>query len=273
MTSPHLPHSRRGKNQPATRIRAKHRRGEDRDPPPQIALVIPCFNEKKRIKLGRFRTALHEGYLRFLFVDDGSNDGTGKLLQTNQSAAWHVMRLPVNQGKAEAVRQGMLQAEKKFPKAQWIGFWDADQATPLPEVIRMIQYERMQDRRYDAVWASRVLRAGSRIRRSIFRHYAGRVFATFARWGLGVGTYDTQCGAKLFRRSKVIHLFRRPFLSPWIFDLEIVMRIPHGKLLEYPLGEWRDVPGSKLRIFRHGTRVLVDLFRIVKKHRIYPRTS
>jgi hypothetical protein len=54
-------------------------------------------------------------------------------------------------------------------------------------------------------------------------------------------------------------LFQQPFLSRWIFDVEIFARLiqaskgkdlPRAKdiIYEFPLTEWRDIPGSKLKI-------------------------
>jgi hypothetical protein len=67
----------------------------------------------------------------------------------------------------------------KTQKFQFVGYWDADLATPLstiPEFIEKIQ----SSREFVAVSGSRILRLGTSIHRSIFRHYFGRVFATIA---------------------------------------------------------------------------------------------
>ncbi len=53
--------------------------------------------------------------LSFLFVDDGSRDGTHALLaemSQRRPASFSVLRLPRNCGKAEAVRHGMLEATR-----------------------------------------------------------------------------------------------------------------------------------------------------------------
>ena len=71
--------------------------------------------------------------------------------------------------------------------------------------------------------------------------------------------YDTQCGAKLFRATpEVKAFFEKPFRSRWIFDVEIVARAIAARrgtgrpaieqaIYEFPLHEWNDVAGSKLR--------------------------
>ena len=65
-------------------------------------------------------------------------------------------------------------------------------------------------------------------------------------------------------------------MSRWVFDVELLARFvrlgagagldPAEILVEHPLTEWRDVPGSKLR-FTHGFRALFDLVRIRRRYR------
>jgi hypothetical protein len=119
------------------------------------------------------------------------------------------------------------------------------------------------------ILASRVSLLGRRIVRSTARHYLGRVFATLASRILCVAVYDTQCGAKLFRCSPELRVaLRNPFLSRWVFDVELLGRLLTGApdappiepaaLREEPLDAWRDIPGSKLGL-RHMAVALWDL--------------
>ena len=98
-------------------------------------LVIPCFNESRRINHGALKS-LFDGLsaldlkTEVLFVDDGSTDDTANMLEkltTNVSAA-SVLRIKKNGGKAEAVRHGLNVALGNG--AQIVGYCDADFATP-----------------------------------------------------------------------------------------------------------------------------------------------
>ena len=223
----------------------------------RTALVIPCYNEELRLPVDAFRDFTRANPVAdLLLVDDGSTDGTWPLLQRLVEAApQHVsaIRLERNRGKAEAVRQGMLLLlERGY---ELVGFWDADLATPLDAVRRFI---RVLARHPEVQWVlgARVRLLGRAIERRQVRHYLGRVFATMASMVLGVPIYDTQCGAKLFRATPTLWaVLERPFLSRWIFDVEMIARftqvdahrdVTHA-IYEVPLREWHDVSGSKVR--------------------------
>ncbi len=84
--------------------------------------------------------------------------------------------------------------------------------------------------------------------------------------------YDTQCGGKLFRNSELLKTsLQLPFLSRWVFDVELIGRLRIGTkslpgyaladFLEVPLDEWIDVGGSKIRLIDIA-KVLMELISI-----------
>jgi glycosyltransferase involved in cell wall biosynthesis len=234
-----------------------------------IALAVPCFNERNRINIASFAEGAAKHDLLILFVDDGSTDGTADFIAEKcaDNERLRLLRLPENRGKGAAVREGILQLAKDCPAAQWIGFWDADLATPLDAVPHMLSFHELESGFYQAIWGSRVMRAGSRIERRFRRHLFGRLFATAAGEMLGVRAYDTQCGAKMFRRDIVPGIFSEEFISRWIFDVELYHRMGHANILECPLKVWIDRPGSKISLLREFPRVVGDLLRIRGKQR------
>jgi dolichyl-phosphate beta-glucosyltransferase len=236
------------------------------DHPEKICLIIPCYNEEERLDMDQF--AVGPASCLFLFVNDGSTDKTAHLIRERSDRRGFLLDLPQNVGKAEAVRTGMLHACRTPPlnEAAWIGYWDADLATPLKEVISFLRFAQFLEVQVDSVWGSRVYRLGSSIRRSYFRHLAGRLVATAAGFLLGLPSYDSQCGAKIFRREIVESAFSERFISRWLFDMELVMRLKDYHVVEYPLRQWSDIPGSQLRIVTMGLRVISDLLRIRVKY-------
>ena len=152
-----------------------------------VTLVVPAYNEADRLKVDDF-----VGYLRadtaagvrLLFVDDGSSDGTAALLQRIVAAAppgrAAVLSLGHNQGKAEAVRRGMLQAlDAPADLCEIVGFWDCDLATPLAAIAQLANVLHARSG-VAMVFGARVALLGRRIARQPVRHYLGRVFATLA---------------------------------------------------------------------------------------------
>ena len=226
----------------------------------ETVIVVPCYNEAARLDVPAFVSFLErsEG-VAFVMVDDGSTDGTPRLLEQLRAAAPRrvsVLGLGENVGKAEAVRRGVKVALRRSPAT--VGYWDADLATPLEAIL---DFRSVLDGRPDTVlvMGSRVALLGREIRRSWKRHLLGRTFATAASLVLGLTVYDTQCGAKLFRVTReTAALFDRPFRAKWIFDVELLARMvasarasdggdAAAAIYEYPLQRWQDVAGSRLK--------------------------
>jgi glycosyltransferase involved in cell wall biosynthesis len=226
----------------------------------EVIVVVPCFNEAKRIDARAFGDFLGRATdVTLLFVDDGSSDDTPLILEQlrqKHPRQASTLRLSSNVGKAEAVRRGMRIALRRGPAM--IGYWDADLATPLDAILRFATMLRERPE-LALVMGSRVALLGRQIRRSGLRHFTGRVFATAASLILGLSVYDTQCGAKLFRATPATcDLLLRPYRSRWAFDVEILARMvfpasasaggwKSDTIYEYPLEEWRDVHGSRLK--------------------------
>jgi len=238
----------------------------------KVTLVVPCYNEAQRLDAAAFVAMIdRDPALSIMLVDDGSRDGTSALhadMVARRPGRIEALALPRNRGKAEAVRQGLLTALKG--PAAVVGFMDADLATPTAEMERLCAI--LCDRKdCDVLLGSRVQMLGRLITRRPLRHYLGRAFATAASLVLRLPVYDSQCGAKLFRRTAALaRALERPFLSRWIFDVELLSRlvtraadttpIPPERIREEPLERWTDCVGSKLGSWQ----ILLSLLDLVR---------
>jgi len=244
---------------------------------PAVMIVVPCYNEAQRLPTARFQEFLDQSSIQVVFVDDGSRDETAQVLENLRASREDrvtVLRLKTNQGKAEAVRQGINFALQH--QAEYTGYWDADLATPLDAIPCFLA---VFDQRpsLDMVFGSRVKLLGRKVHRRPWRHYLGRVFATMVSVMLRLPIYDTQCGAKIFRvRPDTPALFADPFLARWVFDVEILARyirmlgspsLAASRIYEYPLEEWEDVAASKVK----GTDFLIALRDIARIYWTYLR--
>jgi glycosyltransferase involved in cell wall biosynthesis len=221
-------------------------------------LVIPCYDEEQRLDRAALLGMVDgRADLRLLLVDDGSRDGTRAVLEGLAAARpgrIAALALTPNRGKAEAVRAGLRAALAEG--ADVVGYFDADLSTPPEEMLRLLDVIRGPGPA--VVLGSRVALLGTDIHRRAARHYLGRVFASMASLVLDRTVYDTQCGAKLFRRTPALEAaVEAPFLSRWAFDVELLGRLlagrpgtpglPPSDVVEVPLRTWRHVPGSKLK--------------------------
>ncbi|MBC8644135.1 hypothetical protein H9W95_09105 [Flavobacterium lindanitolerans] len=114
---------------------------------------------------------------------------------------------------------------------------------------------------------SRVKLLGNEVVRSQARHYFGRIFATIiSKLILRVPVYDTQCGAKIIKGDIAKKLFDKPFLTRWIFDVEMLLRYKMSysdslaTVKEFPLEIWIEKGNTSIKL----KEFLIFPFQILK---------
>ncbi|CAN5376485.1 glycosyltransferase family 2 protein [soil metagenome] len=187
-------------------VSEQHQPKASSEAPLQFSLVIPAYNEARRIQqtLEAAVEALADLDLRceIIVVDDGSTDNTLDIAQSAAAANPIIQVLGlVHRGKALAVRAGMLAA-----RGDLILFSDADLAVPLSYIRDFVN---TAESGADVVIASREGAHASRIGEPEYRHVMGRVFNRIVQLLLLPGIEDSQCGFKLFRRSAAQQILNR----------------------------------------------------------------
>ena len=90
----------------------------------KISIIVPVYNEAKTIlELLRLVASQRPDGFEFetIVIDDGSTDGSGKLLRENPDLYSRLIALPVNGGKGAAVKAGLVDAT-----GDYVLFQDAD---------------------------------------------------------------------------------------------------------------------------------------------------
>ncbi len=224
----------------------------------KYSIIVPCYNEEVRFPYKAFLDFSQKNTdVLLCFVNDGSKDNTLAVLKGIQSECAEnicVYDMQKNGGKSEAVRQGMNYIHNNF-SVELLGFLDADLATIPEEWLQMAKYKE-QYPQFGAIVGSRIQRLGATINRDDSRSLVSNIIKRFIRIILKTPFQDTQCGAKIFHRSLIPFLFSKPFMTPWLFDVEIFLRLQKkfGKstlqkgVLEFPLMHWTEVGDSRLKM-------------------------
>ena len=136
----------------------------------KITVVVPCFNEEAVIptfykKMSDISDELSgEAVVELLFVDDGSSDGTLKLLEalSEKDSMVGYISFSRNFGKEAALLAGLEEADGDF-----VAVMDSDMQDPPEYLIRMYRMLK-ENGELDCVAAKRTTRAGEPKMRSFF---------------------------------------------------------------------------------------------------------
>lgn len=229
--------------------------------PPRISIVVPAFNESRRIadSLRQVRDFLTRTGLSFeiLVVDDGSSDGTAEIVRRFEPEGVRLIHQAENRGKGYSVRTGVLMATGTY-----VLFTDADLSTPIDELQKL--YDIAERDRADIVIGSRAVdRRSIERHQSRFREIGGIAFNRMVRIGMGLKLYDTQCGFKLFHRARTRSIFEKQTIDGFGFDPEILFLAARcGLRIREVSVRWSHADDTKVRVIRDGLRMIGDLFRI-----------
>jgi len=232
---------------------------------PQISIIIPAFNEEKRLgaTLARIREyfATREPALagvEIIVVDDGSTDGTAGVARdfARSAPCVRVVANGHNRGKGHSVREGILEARGRVAL-----FTDADLSSPIYECERL--FEAIDSGSDVAIGSRAIDRTLIAVHQSPFRETAGIIFNRLVRAFTGLSIEDTQCGFKAFRLPECRVIFEQQRIEGFGFDPEILfLAHRHGlRIAEVPVC-WSHDPATKVHVYRDSIEMFMDLLRI-----------
>lgn len=223
----------------------------------ELDLVIPAFNEEKRI--GATLDAIsHEAddrhlALNLLVVDNGCVDATAEVVASARAADLPVEIISCRtRGKGAAVRAGVQSST-----APYVGYCDADLSTPPSAIQSGVDLLRSG---FEVVIGSRrCTGAGYTVPQGAMRRLGSFAFRTMAS-NLSGPITDTQCGFKLFHSAVAKDIFSTSHLTGFAFDVEVLAQARRRglRMIELPI-QWSDSPDSSFRPLVDGVRSFRDL--------------
>lgn len=162
-----------------------------------LSIIIPVFNEEQTILklLNKIKSSLiHENY-EVIIINDGSNDGTKDLIESNKNLYSKFINLQKNSGKGNAIIKGLEVSEGAY-----VIFQDADLEYNPENINQFIELSFTNDS--DLILGSRFI--GNNRSIIFFWHMLGNKLITFFFNFLNNTTFtDIYCCYLFFRRSNL----------------------------------------------------------------------
>jgi len=213
---------------------------------PKLSIVIPAYNEEKRIRktLIKYHNHFSEKYgddFEMIIVTDGCKDKTPDIVREFSQKFQNIKHLSFARrlGKGGSIIQGF-----KVARGELIGFVDADGGAEPEEFDKLIKATEFVDGAIGSRWLNRSL-----VRREepFYREIGSRIFYVLARALFGLKYQDTQCGAKVFRKHAIKDVVNEIYLTGFTFDLDLLyrMREKNYEIEEIPIS-WEHMGESGL---------------------------
>jgi glycosyltransferase involved in cell wall biosynthesis len=223
--------------------------------PIQQSLVIPAYNEEDRIarlfeRIGDFGGEL----IVVCDGDDRTPDVVGQIAASRHDLNIRCLRFPQRLGKGGGVIEGM-----KAARGTWIGYMDADGSTGIGEMTKLFSHLSACDGAIGSRWVNGAVLG---VRQGLLRRFESRAFNLITRLLFGLAYHDTQCGAKVFRKSAIDAVLSDMVSTGFEFDVELLWRMKQGgySVREFPIA-WQNRGDSHVER-RDMIRMLAGLLRV-----------
>ena len=210
-------------------------------PEPHYSLVIPAYNEEKRI------TPLFDAIPSFdgelIVVCDGTDNTAGvvdAIAARRKDLTIRCLRFETRLGKGGGVFAGLAAA-----RAPFVGYFDADGSTSVGEMMRLFAELTEHDGTIGSRW---VPGSKLRVRQGFMRRLESRGFNLLIRILFGLKFSDTQCGAKVFKKSAIDAVLPLMKSRGFEFDVELLWRMRRAgfAIVEIPI-EWQNKGDSRVK--------------------------
>ena len=224
-------------------------------PEARYSLIIPAYNEEQRITPLFDAIGWFDGEL--IVVCDGGDstaDIVDRIAARRQDLSIRCLRFDHRLGKGGGVIAGLTAARLPL-----VGYFDADGSTSIDEMKRLFLSLSTIDGAIGSRWMSD---STLKVRQGMMRQLESRAFNLLIRILFGLSYHDTQCGAKVFKKSAIDAVVPLMISRGFEFDVELLWRLRDAgfRVTEVPI-EWQNKGDSRVRK-RDMIRMLSGLFKL-----------
>ena len=221
----------------------------------KLSIIIPAHNEEKRIgrTLKSYLDYFKNKNLEIVVVVNNCNDDTLKIVKNFKKVKYLDFKEAI--GKGGAIIEGF-----KIAKGNLIGFIDADMATSPDSFYDLVK--NIKD--YDGVIASRWMKESKiKVKQPFLKRIGSRGFNFLVRILFNLKFKDTQCGAKLFKKTLIKDIIKELKITKWAFDVNLLYSAKRKKykITEFPT-TWNAVKASHFSLFKAIPEMFLGLIRL-----------
>ena len=229
-----------------------------------MVLLIPAYNEEGRIapvlqEYGQyFRAHFPADSFQIVVVLNGCRDHTLAVVERamHEFPEIRALNFAAPIGKGGALIEGLKLAKD----ADWIGYVDADGATPPGAFHELLKRGDAVDCVIASRWVPGAVLHQSQTGR---RQFASRIFHLIVQGLFWMNIADTQCGAKVMRCDAVRKIHSSLRIADMAFDINLLFALKRAgySILEVPT-EWTDKIGSKVALGKTSLVMLLSVLRL-----------
>ena len=209
----------------------------------KLTILIPCFNEKKTIKRLIHKVEKINIKKQIIIIDDGSNDGTAKILKKIKKKNIQIKFNKINKGKGAAIKSSLI-----LIKGDLVLIQDADLEYNPNDYYKLIK--PFLNKKNHVVYGSRVLnKKRYSINKSIiknFRVLGNHLLTIASNFFNNQKLTDAHTCYKLMRKKLFLSLKLRE--NGFAFCPEVTTKISNlnYKIIEIPISyKGRDIKDCK----------------------------
>ena len=169
-----------------------------------LSVIIPVYNEEKYLNklFNDLKTFFDKKNVEIIFIDDGSTDGSTKLinnfkLKREYVFSLKVIRLDINSGKGKALQTGI-----KNSTGQYILLQDADLELDMKDSDEMYKMIK-KNKEIKCIFGSRYLSGKLKRNNYFFNNLIGKINSFIFNIFFLQSLSDVHCGLKILDRSVI----------------------------------------------------------------------